>query len=89
MNPVYLLFLVTFSAGVSADRVLLASSTDKYGIVGAISLGNGSTAVTGFVSAGRAVDTIGAVTALVQIFDNRMHRRLGLDLIGCSFTRRS
>ena len=86
MNAVYLLFLATFSAGVSADRVLLASSTDKYGIVGAISLGNGSAAVTGFISAGRAVDAIGAVTALVQLFDNRMHRRLGFDLIGCSYT---
>lgn len=71
MNAVYLLFLVTLVAGVSAGRALLASSTDKYGIVGAISLGNGSAAVTGFVSAGRAVDSSGAVTALVQIFDNR------------------
>ncbi len=64
MNAVYLLSLVTFVAGISADRVLLAGSTDKYGIVGAISTGNESAAVTGFVSAGRAVDTIGAVTAL-------------------------
>lgn len=86
MNAVYLFSLVTFVAGVSADRALLASSTDKYGIVGAVSLGNGSAAVTGFISAGRAVDTTGAVTALVQIFDNRMHRRLGLDLIVCTFT---
>ena len=83
MNAVYLLSLVTFVAGISADRVLLAGSTDKYGNVGAISTGNESAAVTGFVSAGRAVDTIGAVTALVQIFDNRMYRRLGFDLIGC------
>ncbi len=83
MKAVYLLSLVTFVAGISADRVLLAGSTDKYGIVGAISTGNGSAAVTGFVSAGRAVDTTGAVTALVQIFDNRMYRRLGFDLIGC------
>ena len=78
MNAVYLLFLVTLVAGVSAGRALLASSTDKYGIVGAISLGNGS----GFVSAGRAVDSSGAVTALVQIFDNRMYPRLGFNFIG-------
>ena len=82
MNAVYLLSLVTFVTGISANRVLLAGSTDKYGIVGAISLGNGSAAVTGFVSAGRAVDTPGAVTALVQIFDNRVYRRLGFNRIG-------
>ena len=82
MNAVYLLFLVTLVAGVSAGRALLASSTDKYGIVGAVSLGNGSAAVTGFVSAGRAVDSSGAVTALVQIFDNRMYPRLGFNFIG-------
>lgn len=86
MNAVYLFSLVAFVAGVNADRALLASSTDKYGIVGAVSLGNGSAAVTGFISAGRTADTTGAVTALVQIFDNRMHRRLGLDLIVCTFT---
>lgn len=65
------LLLVYVATGSRADRSLLASSSDKYGIVSAINVGNGSAIVTGFVTAGQAVDAAGIVTALAQLFGNR------------------
>lgn len=61
------LFLVTFSG---ADRSLLASSTDPYGIVAGVEGGNNTGAVSGFVVAGKAQDTNAVVAALVQIVSN-------------------
>lgn len=73
MKAVHLLTLslVYVAIGVRADRSLLAGSSDKYGIVSAINVGNGSAIVTGFVTAGQAVDAPNVVTALAQLFGNR------------------
>lgn len=70
MKIAYLISTVLLVTAVSADRSLLAASIDKYGIVGGVCSGNGSSAVTGFVKAGQAADTTGVVTALVQVFSN-------------------
>lgn len=76
MKIVYVLTTVLFVSAVSAERLLLASSIDKYGIVAAVSSGNGPGAVAGFVTAGQAMDTNSIVTALVQILNNGQYCRL-------------
>ena len=72
MRTFFLAFATLFIAVINADRSLLASSTDPYGIVAGVEGGNSTAAVTGFVKAGKAQDTNAVVTALVQIVSNGM-----------------
>lgn len=72
MRTFFLAFATLFIAVTNADRSLLASSTDPYGIVAGVEGGNSTAAVNGFVKAGKAQDTNAVVTALVQIISNGM-----------------
>ena len=72
MKTVYLACAALLMTLATAERSLLASSTDAYGIVAGVEGGNGTAAATGFVSAGKAQDTNAVVTALVQLVSNGM-----------------
>lgn len=71
-----MLFTAVLVTAASADRSLLASSSDKYGIVTAVAAGNATGAVNGFVTAGQAADSAAIVAALTQIFSNSKNCQL-------------
>lgn len=72
MTTVYLACAALLVTLATAERSLLASSTDAYGIVAGIEGGNGTAAAAGFVAAGKAQDTNAVAAALVQIVSNGM-----------------
>lgn len=53
----------------NAKRVLLASTTDPYGIVSATQSGNETAAVSGFSQAASVADVSSIAAALTQIFN--------------------
>ena len=68
MRLAYLLSILLVIRAVAAERVLLASAVDTYGIVAAAQSGNESAAVSGFVVAGNAADVTSVTAALGEIF---------------------
>ena len=69
MRLAYLLSILFVISTVGAERLLLASTADPYGIVAAAQSGNETAAVFGFTQAGNAADVTSAAAALTQIFN--------------------
>ncbi|KAL3151492.1 hypothetical protein ABBQ38_012492 [Trebouxia sp. C0009 RCD-2024] len=69
MGSAYLLSLLLVITAVNAERSLLVSGADPYGIIAAAQSGNASAAILGFSEAGDAADATSTAAALAKIFN--------------------
>lgn len=79
MGSAYLLSLLLVITAVNAERSLLVSGADPYGIIAAAQSGNASAAILGFSEAGDAADATSTAAALAKIFNTV----IGKDRFNC------